>query len=510
MKRAIAGVVIVASVVSLPALGKPGIEGPTVLEVSRPVEGLTVDDVRELHREFDPGFTVWTGGGPSSRYIYVHPWEFWPQVVLRREGPIQPLPMDPRIEIQELTVSVSSGEWTLADYVDESHVDAVVVLHQGRIVFESYPRMRPDDRHLWFSVSKTVLSTAIAILEDRGQIDVSRPVESYLDALAGTAWEGVPVLDILDMASGIDCPEVKEDPDACFWAFYDAFGWPKTDQSPVDPMESIAQMARKVPSGQVFDYTSVNTELLNALVESVSGERYSDFVEHEIWRRVGAEADAFVISTAHGSAFSAGGVSSTVRDLARYGLLFTPTERSGEDPVVSDAYLSAIQDVGRPELTSEEQRRSHNENLGEEAFLHSTRHWDIVTTDGDLYKGGFGGQGLYVSPSRDLVVAWFGTSERGRLGEMTNVARRLATSGLFDPEETTSASRPKIETGFAEVNGTRLYYEVAGTGDPIVLIHGNFGDRRYYDGQFEALARLHRVLRYDVRGYGKSMLPEEG
>jgi pimeloyl-ACP methyl ester carboxylesterase len=77
-------------------------------------------------------------------------------------------------------------------------------------------------------------------------------------------------------------------------------------------------------------------------------------------------------------------------------------------------------------------------------------------------------------------------------------------------EQTTSASEPKIETGFAEVNGTRLYYEVAGTGDSIVLIHGNFGDRRYYDGQFDALARLHRVLRYDIRGYGNSMRPEEG
>ena len=77
-------------------------------------------------------------------------------------------------------------------------------------------------------------------------------------------------------------------------------------------------------------------------------------------------------------------------------------------------------------------------------------------------------------------------------------------------EETNSASGPKVETGFAEVNGTRLYYEVAGTGDPIVLIHGNFGDRRYYDGQFDALAKLHRVLRYDIRGYGKSMRPEHG
>ncbi len=76
-------------------------------------------------------------------------------------------------------------------------------------------------------------------------------------------------------------------------------------------------------------------------------------------------------------------------------------------------------------------------------------------------------------------------------------------------EDTNPASGPGTETGFAEVNGTRLYYEVAGTGDPIVLIHGNFGDRRYYYDQFDALAGLHRVVRYDLRGYGMSAPPQE-
>jgi pimeloyl-ACP methyl ester carboxylesterase len=60
------------------------------------------------------------------------------------------------------------------------------------------------------------------------------------------------------------------------------------------------------------------------------------------------------------------------------------------------------------------------------------------------------------------------------------------------------------------VNGTRLYYEVAGSGDPVVLVHGNFADRRHWDDQFEVFARRHRTIRYDVRGFGKSNLPVEG
>jgi 3-oxoadipate enol-lactonase len=68
----------------------------------------------------------------------------------------------------------------------------------------------------------------------------------------------------------------------------------------------------------------------------------------------------------------------------------------------------------------------------------------------------------------------------------------------------------QIETGYAEVNGTTLYYEVAGSGDAILLIHGNGGDRRHWDEQFEVFARDYRVVRFDVRGFGKSAMPVEG
>jgi 3-oxoadipate enol-lactonase len=68
----------------------------------------------------------------------------------------------------------------------------------------------------------------------------------------------------------------------------------------------------------------------------------------------------------------------------------------------------------------------------------------------------------------------------------------------------------EIAAGQAEVNGTNLYYEIAGSGTPVLFIHGNFGDRRHWDEQFLVFARKHRVIRYDVRGFGVSALPIEG
>ncbi len=69
----------------------------------------------------------------------------------------------------------------------------------------------------------------------------------------------------------------------------------------------------------------------------------------------------------------------------------------------------------------------------------------------------------------------------------------------------TRSTQPEV--GFAQVNGTQLYYEMLGEGHPLVLIHGGYMDRRMWDDQFHAFAKHYRVIRYDVRGFGKSELP---
>lgn len=65
----------------------------------------------------------------------------------------------------------------------------------------------------------------------------------------------------------------------------------------------------------------------------------------------------------------------------------------------------------------------------------------------------------------------------------------------------------KVTTGYAEVNNARLYYEMAGEGHPLVFIHGNTLDTRMWDDQFDLFASDHTVIRYDLRGYGRSSLP---
>jgi pimeloyl-ACP methyl ester carboxylesterase len=63
--------------------------------------------------------------------------------------------------------------------------------------------------------------------------------------------------------------------------------------------------------------------------------------------------------------------------------------------------------------------------------------------------------------------------------------------------------------GFAKVNGTSLYYEMTGEGDVLVLLHSGFTDLRLWDDQFDFLGKYFKVIRYDIRGFGKSDRPSE-
>jgi 3-oxoadipate enol-lactonase len=66
-----------------------------------------------------------------------------------------------------------------------------------------------------------------------------------------------------------------------------------------------------------------------------------------------------------------------------------------------------------------------------------------------------------------------------------------------------------VVKGICAVNGARLAYEVAGAGQPLILVHAGIVDRRMWDDQFAAFAERYRVVRYDQRGFGESDYPPE-
>jgi pimeloyl-ACP methyl ester carboxylesterase len=61
--------------------------------------------------------------------------------------------------------------------------------------------------------------------------------------------------------------------------------------------------------------------------------------------------------------------------------------------------------------------------------------------------------------------------------------------------------------GSAELNGTRIFYEVVGDGPPLVLLHADLATSEMWDAQWEPFAHTYRTIRYDLRGCGWSRRP---
>lgn len=396
------------------------------------VEGYTAEQVGAFHGMFD--LTTWqvTQDNDYARYTLLRATEFFPHAVIQRSGPTAALESAPREEVGRFVL----GGLDLERFLVVSPTDAFIVVHQGRVIYERYPRMRPADRHLYWSVSKTLAGLMIGQLVAEGQVRLSEPVERYIPALVGTAWQGTPVADILDQASGMDALENDEAdtwqrPELAVFQFESSLGllaWtPAAERSTYDVVASIGRLR---PPGERFEYLSVNTFVLGWLVESVTGKPYATAVSERIWGAMGAEADAaIVIAPSTGATGSHGALSGTLRDLARFGMLFTPSRHVvSSTPVVPEAYLRRVQSEGRPDLVAAAGPGSAGlVTRWPDPAHHQAGQWDAVWADGDLYKGGFRGQGLYVSRSRDLVIAFFSSAYAAQ----KIWARELARSGLF-------------------------------------------------------------------------------
>jgi 3-oxoadipate enol-lactonase len=78
-----------------------------------------------------------------------------------------------------------------------------------------------------------------------------------------------------------------------------------------------------------------------------------------------------------------------------------------------------------------------------------------------------------------------------------------------EPKAASRDSVAVVDSGYVAIDGGRLYYEAAGSGEPVILIHGGNLDRRMWDDQFALLQKQFRVVRYDARGYGRSSSADE-
>lgn len=266
---------------------------------------------------------------PWNRWAFQHVREIVPTVeVWRGEGPVRQLPRA-EVDLDRLPVTDSNGNAaTLADLLDETYTDGMLVLKDGRIVYERYLNgMTPRTLHLSQSVAKSVTGTVFGILAGRGIVDPSRLVTDYLPELAATGWSGAKVQHVLDMTSGVRFSEAYTNPYSDIGQVDVACGW-KPIPAGTDPAfhwpEHVFELILRLhettrPHGAEFEYRSIETDVLAFIMERATGKRLAQLVSEELWQKIGAEESACFTIDSAGYALADGGFNATLRDYARFG-----------------------------------------------------------------------------------------------------------------------------------------------------------------------------------------------
>jgi poly(3-hydroxybutyrate) depolymerase/CubicO group peptidase (beta-lactamase class C family) len=395
-----------------------------------------VGEVRERIAGQPGDASWWTVNGAPMAWNNRNLNRLFPTVNVYRAGPVRGLGRRPMTEIAAFEVETSGGPMGFADFLrsELSTCMGMVILHRGEIVFEDYPRMEPYERPIYWSVTKVLVSSVLSILEDRGRFDIDEPIETYIPELAGSSYEGVLVRNILDMATGVDCPEEYHDESSCYHRLMETTGEAHWDADSGDnPYTYIAglRVGSYAEQGTSFEYQSINTYILGWLVEKLTGMPFQDALSREIWTRIGAEGEAAVLAPRFGVPMFAGGFLSRPRDLARFGLLFTPSwDVVADRKIISDAHIEFLEDGGRPELLANARLGAPDE-VKAGIVKHNVYQWDLVFANNDLFKGGWAGQGLLVNPDRDVVAVWAGyySEDQSEPGLLPRV--RAVLDGVF-------------------------------------------------------------------------------
>lgn len=231
---------------------------------------------------------------------------FLTETLPRGDGAVSPLPYGTQWDLPA----------DVADWVARRSVTGLVILEGGAIVHESYYLgTAPEDRRISWSMAKSVVSALTGILLENGTIrSLDDPVTDYAPELAGSAYDGATLRNVLQMSSGVRFDEDYLD----FWSDINRMGRVLALGRSMDAFAAGLD-ARDADPGARMQYVSIDTHVVAMVLRGASGQSLQDLVAEHIVAPMGFESDPYYVTDGEGVAFALGGLNMTTRDYARFG-----------------------------------------------------------------------------------------------------------------------------------------------------------------------------------------------
>jgi CubicO group peptidase (beta-lactamase class C family) len=301
--------------------------------------------------------------------------------------PRAPMPLDIHYELD--------GESRpLAEYFDRAHVQGILALHGGRVVFERYRGGTSAESryHLW-SASKSFTGTIIGMALHEGTIEsLDDPVARYAPRFSGTAYGEASIRHVMMMSSGVDFFHFQGFPERN-WMYLRVFRL----QHDLD--DFAAELGRRVPDGTDFNYLATDTHVLSAVLRGAYGKSYLEIVQDKLWDTLGIAGDALWsqnVPGADGVAFGHCCLAARLVDFAHLGEFYLRDGVWDGRRLVPEGFVEM---VGTPNAAFQEPTADRPG--------YGMQFWVPQGYDGEFYGAGAFGQYLWIDTRKEVVVAQF-------------------------------------------------------------------------------------------------------
>ena len=286
-------------------------------------------------------------------------------------------------------------------------VTALLIWQEGKILFENYQYDRkPTDLFISFSMHKTITGLLVDIaLKNKKLNSTAEPITNYLKPLKGTGWDSVSVENALRMSSGFSAKQRE------FLVPLLFRGADRTKQ-----LKAVFKHQTEKP-GKSFLYNDANSYVLGMITEEIYDKKQGDLISDFIWRKIGAEANAEILTTKSGQHLVSANILARPRDYLRLGLLILENGRNylGEQ-IISPSWINGM--FGQTDKTSEcpfGRNCNYNDPWG-----YSHHVWLPPYSNTSALIGKYG-QLILISKDTDTVLVMLSVSDPRPIAQSSNI-----------------------------------------------------------------------------------------
>ena len=348
--------------------------------------------------------------GPVNRWTFSHMREVIPTVNIPRDPDRFLLLKKSDAPVADFSVAFQGRKQSIDEIVTHQYIDGLLILKDGEILFEKYyGHLTQDLPHLMNSVSKSVVGLVAGKLAAQGVVDLDKPVSHYVPALARSGYGPDSLQTVLDMRDGSDYTEDYPDFTTTFRIQDCAIGWTDADYCPEDGptglYEFLPTIGRNKSKLGKFSYRSGSTNVIGWVLEAATGQPLAELISEHVWQPMGAEFDANITVDESGFVLADHGMSATLRDLGRVGLLVLNDGKAFGNEVIPAAF---IQDI----LGQQGDPNWPYPALDGYKPYYRSFWWGEGNPGGDVSGYGIHGQFVRVVPEADLVITLYSTWPR--------------------------------------------------------------------------------------------------